>query len=83
MRLLEVHHHHMYIPMYTSSSPKLSYYGSKYEIQQSGDGIYWEKLQSQQDFLLTQVMITKMDRSNLRQVSYFTVLRIIMTSLLA
>ena len=50
----------------------LPYHGNKYIIQQKNNGLYWEKLQLQEDLYLKSILNEKVDNSYLKQVSLFT-----------
>ena len=50
----------------------LPYHGNKYVIQQKNNGLFWEKLQLQEDLDLKSILNEKVDNSNLKQVSLFT-----------
>ena len=47
-------------------------HGNKYVIQQKNGGLYWEKLQLQEDLYLKSILNEKVDNSNFKQVSLFT-----------
>ena len=50
----------------------LPYHGNRYIIQQKNNGLYWEKLQLQEDLYLKSILNEKVDNSYLKQVSLFT-----------